>query len=165
MPTFRTLLVPVDLSPNSWPAFRVARALARQGRARLIVLHVVEQVHCAEQPVLYDEPGLPIAPPEGYQGHHEALKERLHELYAPDGGVRVEYQLRDGAAAEEILDAAEESGCDLIVIGTHVRTGWGRLLLGSVAEAVMRGARCPVLTIKPTRSHPSPSPACEAVAM
>lgn len=76
----------------------------------------------------------------------------------------VETQLRLGHAAAEILDATEELRCDLIVMGAHGRTGLGRLLRGSVAEAVLSGARCPVLTVKtsvpdPTAMVAAPDPA------
>ena len=60
----------------------------------------------------------------------------------------MEYVTRVGASADEILRAAEELRSDLIVMGTHGRTGLGRLLMGSVAEAVPRRALCPVLTIR-----------------
>jgi nucleotide-binding universal stress UspA family protein len=73
--------------------------------------------------------------------------------------IRVEHHLREGDPATEILALAQEIGCDLIVIGTHGRTGVGRLLMGSVAEAVLRRAPCPVLTVK---GLPAPVPPVEA---
>jgi nucleotide-binding universal stress UspA family protein len=69
----------------------------------------------------------------------------------------IEYLLADGIPAEEIVKVASDRGCDLIVMGTHGRTGVGRLLLGSVAEEVMRKAPCPVLTLK----HPLPAAEAE----
>lgn len=80
-----------------------------------------------------------------------------------DGGVSgpevlVEHRLREGDAAAEILQVADEVGADLIVLGTHGRTGLGRVLMGSVAEAVLRRARCPVLTLK------SPLPEAESAS-
>ena len=70
----------------------------------------------------------------------------------------MDFRVRDGDAAEEILREAEEAKANLIVIGTHGRTGLGRLLMGSVAEAVLRRARCPVLTVKsPAVARPTES--------
>jgi nucleotide-binding universal stress UspA family protein len=67
----------------------------------------------------------------------------------------VEHQLAEGDTAREILEVAREHGAGLIVMGTHGRTGLGRLLLGSVAEQVLRQSSCPVLTVK----FPVPVPA------
>jgi len=93
----------------------------------------------------------------------EELRERLHALRPADSAVAVEYRLCLGNAAAEIVALAKDEKCDLIVIGTHGRSGVGRLLLGSVAEAVLRRAPCPVLTLKmpfPADVAPAaPSPA------
>ena len=75
----------------------------------------------------------------------------------PDLKLPVETQLWQGNTAEEILQAAKEIGCDLIVMGSHGRSVMGRLLLGSVAEAVMRKADCPVLTVKVATPKATPS--------
>ena len=86
----------------------------------------------------------------------EPLRERLQQLRPEDQKVLVEHLLVQGGAAEEILQVAQERKCDLIVMGTHGRTGLGRLLMGSVAEQVVRKASCPVLTVKtPQPSMPS----------
>jgi nucleotide-binding universal stress UspA family protein len=66
----------------------------------------------------------------------------------PDYLTGVEYRVLDGAPAVEILEAARQVQCDLIVLGTHGHTGLERLVMGSVAEEVMRKAKCPVLTVK-----------------
>jgi nucleotide-binding universal stress UspA family protein len=71
----------------------------------------------------------------------------------------VERHVRDGDPSEEILAVARETRSDLIVMGTHGRTGVGRLLMGSVAEQVMRRATCPVLTVK--TPVPEVAPAAE----
>ena len=131
----RTILFPTD------------RAIARDYGARLIVLHVVQESHVVESPVVYTEANVLYSPPADYRPRHEALKERLHERYASPK-LPMDFQVREGDAAEEILRVAEEAEVDLIVIGTHGRTGLGRLLMGSVAEAVLRQARCPILTVK-----------------
>ena len=84
----------------------------------------------------------------------EPLRERLQQLRPEDPKILVEHRLVQGGGAEEILQVAQERKCDLIVMGTHGRTGLGRLLMGSVAEQVVRKAACPVLTVK-TPQHPA----------
>jgi len=76
------------------------------------------------------------------------LDHKLHQVAVPGSQVKVEHRLVEGFAAEAILQAAEESKADMIVMGTHGRTGFNRLLMGSVAEEVLRKAACPVLTVK-----------------
>src|SRR5262249_55533055 len=82
------------------------------------------------------------------QGEHHASEDRLHGGGAPGPEIPVEHRLSEGDPAAEILRVADEVGADLIGMGTNGRTGPGRLLMGSVAEAVLRGARCPVLMVK-----------------
>jgi nucleotide-binding universal stress UspA family protein len=150
----RTILHPTDFSEPADAAYRVARMIARESGARLVVLHVAG-MNVDVTPVVYTEFGFPFALPEDYQPYHAALKGQLHERFGSDTGARVETRLADGDAAEEILRVAEEIRCDLIVVGTEGRSGLGRLLLGSVAEAVLRKARCPVLTVKsPVAAQP-----------
>ena len=141
MPLFRTILVAADFSENSWEAFRMACSLAHPDETRLTVLHAVE-------PPIISELDVPLPPTDEDRAHREALGGRLREFYAPDRPLRVEYRTRDGFAAEEILRVGDEVGADLIVLGTHGRTGLGRLLAGSVAEAVLRRAHCPVLALR-----------------
>jgi nucleotide-binding universal stress UspA family protein len=148
-----TILAPVDFSECSQSAFQMARALARDYRAHLIVLHV-------PMPPPFVTPGeleKALQRPDGYRG---ALEDNLRRLYTQDPPAVVEYRVQDGNPAAEILGVAEEARCDLIVMGTHGRGGLGRMLLGSVAGAVMRKAPCPVLTVKgPPASAPLPAAA------
>ena len=95
--------------------------------------------------------------PEGYQPHHEAIKLRLHELYS-NGKLPMQFLVGDGEPAEAILRTADQVEASLIVIGTHGRRGLKRLLAGSVAEAVLRPSRCPVLTIRSPIDDPTPDP-------
>jgi len=126
---FSIILHPTDLSADWMAAFRVACGLAREG-ARLVVLHVMEK---------------PLVASKDYLA---ALNNRLREFEAPDAGVTLELQFEEGHAAAEILRVAEKVGCDLIVMGSHGRTGLRRLVTGSVAEAVLRRASCSVLVVK-----------------
>jgi nucleotide-binding universal stress UspA family protein len=139
----RTILHPTDFSECSEAAFRTACSLARDNDARLIALHVIGP---AEDPfsAVDGAPGVPSV-------DRNALRERLRDLSPPDLGIELEPELREGYAAAEILRVAEESQCDLIILGTHGRGEVGRLLVGSVAETVVRGARCSVLTIRTAR--------------
>ncbi len=144
MTGIKTILHPTDFSEHAGRAFRLACSLARDHGARLILLHV--------QPTLAVVGGVdgPVAIP--VPEDQSALLERLNNLRPGDDAFAVEHSLRVGDAAEEIVRLAEEAGCDLIVMGTHGRTGLRRLLMGSVAEDVLRAAPCPVLTVK----HPIP---------
>jgi len=135
----QTIFHPTDFSVASDSAFRLACSLARDYGARLVLVHVAEP----PVPIYNDGPVLPPA-----QTNKEPLREKLHELMKRDPKVQAEHQLFEGDAALEILRLADEAKCDLIVMGTHGRTGLGRLLMGSVAEQVMRKASCPVLTVK-----------------
>jgi nucleotide-binding universal stress UspA family protein len=151
--SIRTILHPTDFSDCSRYAFRVAGMLAREQGARLIVVHVKPTLGPL---VAYGE-ALAELEPEGSQ---ERLVEVLHRLRLPDSKAQVEHRLVEGEAAEEILRQAEEVGADLIVMGTHGRTGIGRLLMGSVAGEVVRNSRCPVITVKiPHSVSPAKQPA------
>ena len=79
----------------------------------------------------------------------EEAKEKLRQLEGQAHRVRVESQVLEGDPVDMILRAAEETNSDVIVMGTHGRTALTRLLMGSVAESVLRKAPCPVLTSKP----------------
>jgi nucleotide-binding universal stress UspA family protein len=136
-----TILHPTDFSERADNAFRLACMLAHDYAARLIVVYV------AQPPIKVIGGYGPVPPmPEEYE--HAEAEEKLRRLESPDGSVRIERVLREGDVAGEILALAKEAPCDLIVMGTHGRTGLSRLLMGSVAEQVVRRARCPVLTVK-----------------
>lgn len=135
-----TILVPTDFSDRSACALQLASLLARESGAKLVLLHVVE-------PPPFITHGEMERALEQAQGYRRELTERLHNLQSDDPSISIEYCLEDGEPVCEILCAAEKHRCDLIVMGTHGRTGFRRLLLGSVAEQVLRRASCPVLTV------------------
>jgi nucleotide-binding universal stress UspA family protein len=130
----RRILVPIDWTDLSQRALRLATRLAREHAAELVLLYVVPL------PALMHGP-----PPESYLNQ---LLEALRRLQPCDPKVRVQYLVAEGVPALAILSAARGSQCDLIIMGTHGRTGLKRLLLGSVTEVVIRKAPCPVLTVK-----------------
>jgi len=139
MLAIHTILHPTDFSEHSQYAFALACALTRDYGARLVVLHVV-----AVPVVVYGEG---VVPPNPEEVRAEA-RDQLARLQVPHADVRAERRLEDGDADETILRVAQEIQADLIVMGTHGRTGLGRLLMGSVAEKVLRKATCPVLTVR-----------------
>lgn len=146
----RTILHATDFSTQSRTALGLARSLARDHGARLILLHV------APDPV--DE-GMLATVPMDPRYYHEALEELRAPLDGPDLKVPIEVRLRYGDPADEVLQEVEEFPCDLLVLGTHGRSGLSRLLMGSVAESVMRRATIPVLTVKPAAQVAEPVPA------
>jgi len=156
-----TILCPTDFSPPARNAFRLASALARDYSARLIVMHVIEQ------PLLiYSGVMAPPPPPDISAEEREGLLKKLHQLVPDDPTVSVEHLLVEGEPSTAILKISQERHCDLIVMGSHGRTGLYRLLMGSVAEQVLRKGTCPVLTVKtpipantPEPSRPSREPA------
>ena len=138
MSRMRTILHPTDFSERSESAFHLACSLARDQGARLIVLHVIPP------PVSHGE----VVARQQPNGYREQMCDWLYRLQAPGSRLDVDHRLTDGEPYAEILRVTEDDGCDLIVMGTHGRTGLRRLLMGSVAEQVLRQASCPVLTVK-----------------
>jgi len=135
----RTILFPTDFSECSEAAFRLASSFARDYGARLIALHVYP-------PPLDHGEEVARRAPDSYE---ESLWKSLQAHRADELKYDIDYQLVEGNAAGEILRVAADRPCELIVMGTHGRSGIERLLLGSVAEQVIRQATCPVLTTKP----------------
>jgi nucleotide-binding universal stress UspA family protein len=124
MPAIRRILFATDFSDLSRQAGRTAAAMARHFGAQLVVVHV--------RPALADGPDV------------SGLVAAVTDL-AP--GLNVTTETLFGAPAQELVAYVRRAGIDLIVMGTHGRTGVSRALLGSVAEAVVRRAPCPVLTV------------------
>ncbi|MGP0063664.1 MAG: universal stress protein [Isosphaeraceae bacterium] len=147
MESFRTILFAADFSDASVEAFRMACSLAAEGRTRLHVLHVVEANLVPEETAFLGQVNVPYYDASSDGDRHEQLKQKLRAAYAPNAPIDVAYYVRDGHAAAEILGLAGELGADLIVVGTHGRTGLSWLLTGSVATSVMRRAACPVLAL------------------
>jgi len=136
------ILVPTDFSAHADEAFRVAHALARLTGAEVILFHV------AHPPAVVSEGGRLLAEPG--KGEAANLWDRFQHIQPADPKVRVEHQVivADRSSASHILEILDKLGCDLIVMGTHGRSGLKRLLFGSVAEEVVRLARCPVMVVK-----------------
>ena len=134
------ILYPTDFSEPSRPAFDVACSLARDYGAELLVCHV------AAPAVMLAGEGVVL---ETLAEEVEQVAARLGQVKSDHPQVRLTHVLLRGDPAGEILRLAGDAKPDLIVMGTHGRSGLGRLLMGSVTEAVMRKAPCPVVTVKP----------------
>jgi nucleotide-binding universal stress UspA family protein len=154
MTPFRTILFAADFSESSKQAFHSAWSVAVKDKTRLFVLHVIEPNWGPTEPVRRSRQTSELNGAEPDEVGREALRQQMREVYTPGHPIDVEYCVREGDAAAEILRMAHEIDCDLIVMGTHGRTLLRRLLAGSVATAVLRGATCPVLALRSAdRSH------------
>jgi len=145
----QTILHPTDFSDSAMAAFRLACTLAKDWKSHVVILHVYPPVTA-----LYTGEG--IVPPAATPSR-ETLWQRLQEIRPSDAGVHVEYLLVEGSEVTEIIRTAQAKKADLIVMGTHGRTGLGRILLGSVAEYVLRQSPCPVLTVRTVGPEPGTS--------
>lgn len=145
MQRFEKILVPADFSEHSAEAVRTAADLSRVYDAPLTIIHVFD-------PAIYALPeAYVLFTPEQLDKVVGALESQLagFKQLATDGGaVQVETRLLHGFVASQIIEVAGTSGASLIVMGTRGRTGLSHLLLGSVAERVVRLAPCAVLTVK-----------------
>jgi nucleotide-binding universal stress UspA family protein len=142
---FRRILLPSDFSECSAEAARAARRLAEIFGARLVVLHVLDEP-AALDPMFRGE-----VPMELLRGRMEQYARESMEAFVADGfrgTENVETRIASGVPYREILREARETGADLIVIGTHGRTGVEHVIFGSTAEKVVRMSPCPVLTIR-----------------
>jgi nucleotide-binding universal stress UspA family protein len=141
----RRILCPIDFSEHSRRALDHAVAIARWYEAAVTVLHVFSPVTVAAvgaAPVVVEP--MVLAPVD-----RDRLLADTKAFAAVESapGVAIEAVVREGSTAAEILEQAASMRADLLVIGTHGRSGFDRLLLGSVAEKVLRKASCPVLTV------------------
>lgn len=135
----KKIIVPTDFSPKSEAALDYAATLAQETGARLLIVHV------QELPIVYPEGsyyyGLPV-PDEG------GVCCMLENVRPAAKDVCFEHRLLKGDPAAQIASLAKQERADLIVMSSLGRTGLGRLILGSVAESVLRRAACPVLIVK-----------------
>jgi nucleotide-binding universal stress UspA family protein len=147
----KRILAPVDFSEPSRRALEYAADLSRTLGSQLIVLHVVEPVY---YPVAGDLYGVGLDLGNVYEQIDRSAREQLAELARELRRRRVNVQavLLHGTAPQAIVENATKSHADLVVMATHGRSGLSHLLLGSVANRVLRTAPCPVLTVSPRRS-------------
>jgi nucleotide-binding universal stress UspA family protein len=147
MSLWETVVCPVDFSDVSLHALRYAADLCRDCGARLVLLHVVEPIVAPS-----DFSFGPVTLTEVEDGLLNRAKASLEDSAAGLGlaAGRTEVAVARGRASDEIVRTASEKKADLVVMGTHGYAGFSHALLGSTAERVVRKARCPVLTVKPS---------------
>jgi len=140
----RRILIPTDFSPAANVAAEYAERLAACANASLLVLHVQQGWGSDATSNEVDV----------------QMKHTLEEIRSRVPGVHVEQLVHGGSPGEVICWVAQQKSCDQIVMGTHGRTGWVNLLMGSTAEYVVRHARCPVLTVpsRPSSEEPLQEP-------
>jgi nucleotide-binding universal stress UspA family protein len=142
----KSILAPTDFSTHSERAVRYACQLAERLGASLHLLHVLSEILPAgPDPLL-----MPAMPAQYYKENEDRSRETLSHLINPAWGkpASVVTTVRWGSPVESIVAYAIENRIDLITIATHGRTGLSHVLLGSVAEHIVREAPCPVLTIR-----------------
>lgn len=141
------ILCPIDFSEYNHSANAYASTLASTTGARIIYLHAFLPDHFENPPAHFDA-----------EKTEKQLTQKMEEFIKPDAEeIACSYVVENGLPAERIVAYANSNNVDLIVIGTHGRTGLRRLLMGSVAEAVVRRAECPVLAIKAEANAPAVS--------
>jgi nucleotide-binding universal stress UspA family protein len=143
MINIRKILYPTDFSSYSNQAYFHAITLAESQGASLTIMYV------------YSAPlGRADNSSQG-TASKEYWQKQLEQIRPTNPHIPVEHVFLEGDPATEVINYATEAGSDLIVMGTHGRTGLERLLMGSVAEKVMRTAPCSVLVVKLPRRHPT----------
>ena len=143
----KRIVVPIDFSPDSLNALAYARDVAARFRAELLILHVVDQTYLASTPELsLANPAFGKLLEEQWRIANTQTERLGADLKKQ--GQRVRTVVKRGTPAHVIIDTAKRSAADLIVMATHGRTGLAHMLIGSVAERVVRGAHCAVLTVR-----------------
>lgn len=146
MPAWKRMLCAIDFSPPSRIALLQAAELAATRGSELSLLHV------REIPPMRAQLGMTPSPPEAYEAEtNEAWRqlERAGKDAEEISKAHVAVEMVEGVPVEHILRVARERAVDVIVLGTHGRTGLRRAVLGSVAESVVRRAPCSVLVVRP----------------
>jgi len=142
----KTVLFPTDFSTVSDAALAQATGLARGLNARMVIFHV-------------EEPPLAYAGGEFYYGVPEpskhVLETMLKAIVPGDPNVPYTHRMVMGSPSDEIIRMAKDERADMIVMGTHGRSGVARLLMGSVAEQVLRHAPCPVMVVRQPEEVPA----------
>jgi nucleotide-binding universal stress UspA family protein len=137
----KNILFPTDFSSAANGALPYAAEIARRYGAKLYTVHVLPSDTYAMTP--------PETWPTSVEGAMREAKQQACELLSHLEGVEAEVLVRSGDVQMVIEDVIERFRIDLVVLGTHGRTGWGKVLLGSVAETIFRQAACPVITVGP----------------
>jgi nucleotide-binding universal stress UspA family protein len=160
MPVFQTLIHPTDLDESSKESFRVARSIAQDLGARLVVYHIVSP------PAILAEDGRVILDPRKGEPIDLWAEYRTHQADTPKVHVQYAVVVADRSVARILLEekVRELGEGVLVVIGSHGRTGISRLLWGSKAEEVVRNSSVPVLVVKKTAAAPAATSGIETTA-
>lgn len=127
------ILCPVDYSASTEPAISLAADLAVVNKSKVVLLHVIEP---GDDPISIAE------------DHVHQFQERIRDHYLDLNDIEYQHLTRHGDPADVVIEYVNKHGADLIVMGTHGRTGLASLVVGSVAKKVMANANCPVVTVK-----------------
>jgi len=147
------ILHPTDFSAHSQPAFEFACSLASLLGEKLVIVHVATPVEPSAAAAAglgvgtYPTAGVPLTSAELAE-RNAALQKQLEATKPTNPNIEHEQLLLEGEPAEEIVKLAEQISAAQIVMGSHGRQGFSRLLMGSVAESVVRSAKCPVTIVK-----------------
>jgi universal stress protein A len=137
---FRNILCPMDFDDSSMKALSLAAEVARQNDSTVLVLHVVPMIVAPARLAGYFDL---------YKSQEENARDKLAQIaHKQLAGLKYELLTQMGDPAAIILMAERRAGADLVVMATHGRRGFSRILLGSVAELVLRQSTCPVLTVR-----------------
>jgi nucleotide-binding universal stress UspA family protein len=148
MGPFRQILVPIDFGDAMQPAIALALTVAKGGEAQVTLLHAFDlnAFFAATSMTVAVDAGPILA---DLERELTSVRDATQARWS-----RVDSVFRTGGVADAILDVAKAKKCDLIVIGTHGRRGLAHVLLGSVAEKIVRLSPIPVLTVRPTHVEP-----------
>lgn len=139
---YRKIMCPIDFDDSSLEAVETAASIARQNGGTLTLVHIV--------PMIIEPTGLPVYG-DLYKVQEETARQQLADIIKTRlGGIKCEVSLHNGEPAQTILNIARKLAPELLVMATHGRKGFSHFFLGSVAELVLRGASCPVLTVRGT---------------
>jgi nucleotide-binding universal stress UspA family protein len=145
----KNILVPTDFSAYADRALKIAVDIAKKYKSKIYLLHVITEVlyECGVDYCLSDAQLLEIEQ-VGMKTSTAKLQEEVKKITASSEGLDIIFDIKRGHPYETILTEQEDKKIDLIVIASHGRTGLMKHLIGSVAEKVLRGARCHVLLVK-----------------
>ena len=137
---YKKIMCPIDFDGSSLEALDTAARIARENGGTLILVHIV--------PMIIQPAGMPVYA-DLYRGQEETARRQLEEIIKTRlRGIKCELSIHNGEPAQTILRIARKLQPDLLVMATHGRKGFSHFFLGSVAELVLRGAACPVLTVR-----------------
>ena len=143
----KIILVPTDFSEHSDKAIRQAADIAEQNNAKIYLLHVVDKVQQCAVDYCISEEAMTKAQADGAEEATRKMHEEVQKILQSKK-IDVSFGVKVGVPFAEILQQESDRKADLIVIGSHGRTGIKRALIGSVAEKVMRESKCPVLLVR-----------------